>query len=427
MASSTIQQKDVDEAKKQQQLQQSPQKFDKLGGLSRMFAQNQSATPKQPLPTAKANAQQGVTQAQNTANTATQQAGSAVKAKTDTRLTPYIVNPQAPQAKNFGTGGDTSNALMTNIDYVKMYQDPNRNAVGYSGEDPATWLTSGIDWDKRGAGVQVKIGNDYAEGTNKLNDFNTAQTQAIDNVVNPLSEELAADATRQGLGDLGTKTDTQLASAGLNQALAQEGPALGAGKLAALFGKGYDSEKYGALDSQIYNKELQDATREAQKNLKGAASAESGKTAAKEQYDKDVKEAQKKTGDYSTKSKETLKKQVETDQKELDRLRDEDTFKVGEGVKSKKEAEAKKLADYKKAMENIDWSGVLDMSNLGLNITPESITNDLNNGRTQNKYNGSQTFQDMTNPMLNPIEHIQAASDGTVNNLEKLGDWLAGK
>lgn len=276
MATDLIQQSDVDEQKKQQQLQQNPNKFNQFGGLARSFAQNQSAVSAPTIPGAgKLNAQQGVTNAQNAQNQSAVNKGSQVKSNTSNALNAYVVNPSP------------------NVD--TLYNSNTNRAAGV-GQSPG----------EAEAARTAAINGVAADQTKALQDWQTNEANKYGDIANNVNSDLTTAAQQNNLTDLGTQNQVQQQAANTNNLLAQQGPALGAGKLAALFGPGYNSERYGAQDSQIYEKQLQDAQRNAQQQLQNSDIAQQGKSGAQQQYNQNVKEAQQSVGDLGQKYKDYI-------------------------------------------------------------------------------------------------------------------------
>lgn len=222
---------------------------------------------------------------------------------------------------------------------------------GSAGKDGYS-LSAGQDATKIGADIQAR--NEAAtQGFVKLADGTIARASDIN-----LGEELstaygkAADTlggfekqmTEGNLGRLGAESEFEQEQADLARVLADRDSNIG--KLKSLYGVGYDTGKYGALDSNLLQGQLADAAQESKTNLQNREKARAAGDLVRESY---MRESDSQKEQLDKTKEETQKRVTEIDGKlgELKVKLEELKGKAGQEA-----AEArKKIADEANLLE----------------------------------------------------------------------------
>ena len=141
-----------------------------------------------------------------------------------------------------------------------------------------------IDANKSVTDNYVNAGNALTDRGNAANGTGLAEKQ-LGETYQTDSDKLR-DAQKQmtqgNLGQLAAPSNYELEQQQLAQVLADRQSNVG--KLKALYGSGYDSSKFGALDSNLLQGQFNDAQGKAKEGLAGLENAKKGSDRAREQY-----------------------------------------------------------------------------------------------------------------------------------------------
>lgn len=282
-------------------------KFNKFRGLGQMFQQNK-AQPLQAPGTAKQNVIQGTSQAQNQKSQQAVQTGQGVKAQTGAQQGAYTI----------------------------------------------------------GAGPQVNVNTKYQVGATLASDYNPQYTQATEDIRNQSTstqtaiadwekaenERLASEAANQEaflkaqmgneIADTGRLNELEASSNDLNQVLAQDQTS-NLSAMAQLFGSGYNAERTGALDSQIYQEQLDKMKQQAGTNLQEADTAKRRKSDALRQYSEDLEGSRKSISDFRQNVGKGIAGTKSGAEAELKKQTDSALNKAASQFKSAEEEKAKRL------------------------------------------------------------------------------------
>ena len=150
--------------------------------------------------------------------------------------------------------------------------------------DNAINTATAVQGNKNTTDKYVNAGNALTDRGNAANGTGLAEKQ-LGETYQTDSDKLR-DAQKQmtqgNLGQLAAPSNYELEQQQLAQVLADRQSNVG--KLKALYGSGYDSSKFGALDSNLLQGQFNDAQGKAKEGLAGLENAKKGSDRAREQY-----------------------------------------------------------------------------------------------------------------------------------------------
>lgn len=137
-------------------------------------------------------------------------------------------------------------------------------------------------------------------------------------------------------------------------------PTSNVGYLQRMFGQDYDTSKFGALDSQVYNKDINDARKTAADNTSEMEKQRAGKINAAKSFLGSVKNSKETMDKFDTDFRKSVNDNKEADQKTLDtyketaeRLYKSGVFGVEENAKDLKTRNAETVVDVNLAKSKL--------------------------------------------------------------------------
>lgn len=275
----------------------------KLSAISSFVSQNQNTT--NPNVVAMKAGQQNktvgaVNKAQTDTNGLTVQTGQGIQdtaTKDTTGAGLQVTGTTLDTSKPLNTQAVTKderklNALDTKMDDVEQLAKTGKASVGSVDIDNA--LTQEIaSMTKKKAGILAA----YNSFNKALDDNALKDIAALDTQVKTAQDELASNSTTN-LAEIGATNALESEALDQSDALTT-GNSGNVGFLKSLFGPGYDAGKFGGLDSQIYNKDINQARDDAKANVDAMQVAKGGKANAINAYLTNVKQSKETIDKFS--------------------------------------------------------------------------------------------------------------------------------
>ena len=307
MAVDTLKPQDLEEQKNKQ----AAPRHDQFRGLQQSFSQQQSQ-PKTLPNQAVQGVQKDVANTQNQKNAMVVGQGQQVKQNVDNKNGAFTVGAAPIVSYTAPTQSAANLAGVANrVDTLTGPSTPIATDFNQYGNDVAAAYNA--DEALRGKALNQLISEQDTQG-NAILDFQQQQTQALQGLSDEQNSYLGGLQTT-GLTDLGTQNIAEYGSDALNQGLAQDGSNLN--KLAMLFNPGYNTERFGGRDSQIYNEEIDGLSGLAKNSLQEQQRSQQGANQSMEQYLQSIKDARTAVDTKQTQSTADINNKTQTAQREL--------------------------------------------------------------------------------------------------------------
>lgn len=363
----------------QQPPAQKAPKFNKLQGLQNMFQQSKGQGTQLAGAQATQKVQQGTTQSQQTANQGAVQQGQQAANNVSGQQNAYTIAPVASQADYNSVKANTkidalnpisgdisrSNAanpvafgLADQVNPGNVVGDPTAQYNASLSQLPTEAQLAGAHTQARNqlGAAQGEIASSQADALARVQANKVAQDTAIAKAAQDQSAYL--QGLPQGdVANVGKQSALENKAEDINRVLTSSPSTSNLGALSTLFGQNYNTSRYGGLDSQVYQNQLQQMRQQAAQDQQGSKLAEQGKQAALRQYAGDITNAQKTIDPWVQAQQGKLKSSVSEAEKNINEAAtnrlgeladvDAQASKASQGLANSKQALAKRLTDQK--------------------------------------------------------------------------------